>query len=61
MLENNFQFVTRCPASFSKKIAAQVTRAAYEADAWIPIGSYRDTDNDTLETYDVTGVHSNNR
>ena len=53
LLENNFQFVTRCPASFSKKIAAQVTRAAYEADAWIPIGSYRDTDNDTLETYDV--------
>ena len=41
---NNFQFVTRCPVSFSKNIAARVTKAAYEADAWIPIGSYREAD-----------------
>ena len=51
--ENGFQFVTRCPASFSDKVAARVTRAAYEADAWIPIGSYREADGDVLETYDM--------
>ncbi len=53
LLKKGFQFVTRCPANFSKKMAARVTRAAYEADAWLPIGSYRDTDKDTLETYDM--------
>ncbi len=53
LLESGFQFVTRCPASFSKKIAARVTKAAYEAGAWMPIGSYREDDGDNLETYDV--------
>jgi transposase len=53
LLENNFQFVTRCPANFSDKVAARVTRAAYEAGAWIPIGSYREDDVNSLETYDV--------
>ncbi len=53
LLENKFQFVTRCPASFSKKVAAGVTRAAYEADAWLPIGSYREGSGDALETYDM--------
>lgn len=51
--EKGFQFVTRCPANFSEKVAARVTRAAYEADAWIPIGSYREADGDVLETYDM--------
>ena len=33
LLKKGFQFVTRCPANFSKKMAARVTQAAYEADA----------------------------
>nr|MBP7145865.1 IS1634 family transposase [Methanoculleus sp.] len=51
--KKGFRFVTRCPASFGKKVAARVTRAAYEADAWIPVGSCRDTGEDTLEACDV--------
>lgn len=53
LLENGFQFVTRCPANFSKRIAARVTQAAYEASAWIPIGSCREEDGNNLETYEV--------
>ncbi|MBA7482231.1 IS1634 family transposase ISTth3 [subsurface metagenome] len=53
LLDHNFQFVTRRPASFSKKVAAAVTRAAYEANAWLPIGSYREEQGTTLETYEV--------
>ena len=51
--KKGFRFVTRCPASFGKKVAARVTLAAYEADAWIPVGSCRDTGEDTLEACDV--------
>lgn len=53
LLKNDFQFITRCPASFSNKVAAGVTRDAYESDAWIPIGSYREDGGKTLETYAV--------
>ena len=54
LLKNEFRFVTRTPANFSKKVAEKVTKAAYKVDdAWIPIGSYRETDGDVLETYDV--------
>ncbi|NLA38710.1 MAG: IS1634 family transposase, partial [Methanomicrobiales archaeon] len=54
LLENEFRFITRTPANFSKKMAERVTEAAYKADdAWIPIGSYRKAGGDVLETYDV--------
>lgn len=53
LLKNDFQFITRCPASFSDKVAARVTRDAYEADAWVPIGSYREDGGKPLETYAV--------
>lgn len=53
LMEKNFQFVTRCPANFSNKVAARVTRTAYETDAWRPVGPYREDGETGLETYDV--------
>lgn len=54
MISKGFQFVTRCPANFGNKVAKEVTEAAYRANEWIYIGSYRESNKkEDLATYDV--------
>jgi transposase len=38
--DKKVKFISRCPANFSQKIAAQVTQKAYNDDNWVELGTY---------------------
>ena len=53
LMEANSFFVTRCPASFEKKVAQKVTNEAYISGDWKDIGAYRESKKGELTTYEA--------